>query len=314
MKESMETGMHPERTPEPKVRLIITRHAERLPSGVLSPEGIERARAKGRAAKESGAEVLKAYVNDHKSGRAFDTGNRISEASEITSELSGKQFRTHLVPDIQYEVLKPDLSHIISEAGDMIDEATLAELGMSTERDAKGKLKIDLGKLPMVEQERIAPVRQKNQRLGFIHALQNDAALERMAMGLAHQLTRELDIAERYLEMRKEKKPLTGDVLLNTVSHGMFLESLFKKAGVRVLPDGKREKGVVDFEDPAFGGYIEPGESIALTVEDPQNLPAEIPVEFEREGRPKPGSVFIDTKQLFTLAEQYEEWKKTAGK
>lgn len=311
MRETIESSFSRERMEKPKVKFMITRHAERLPSGELSPEGLEHARRKGEGVKEGGTEVFKAYVSDHKSGRAFDTGDMISKASEITSEFSRKQYRTHTVPDIQYDILKPDLAKLIPQAKDIIEEATLRELGMSTARDEKGKLKIDMEKLPLAEQERIAPVRQRNQRFGFEFFLRNDAAVERLAMGLAHQLARELALTREYLAMRgRAGKPLKGDLVLNTVSHGMFLESLLKKAGVRVFPEGRREESVANFESPDFGGYIEPGESIALVVEDPANLPKEIPVEFEKTGRPTVGRVFIDTERLLELNRKYEEWKK----
>ena len=197
MKQTIDTPTTPtpEQNEQPKLRLMVTRHTERLPDGTLSPEGQAQARRKGEKVKESGAEVFKAYVSDHKSGRAIETGQTISSSSQIASEHSGKQYRTHKVPDIQYDILKPDLSKLVAKASDMINTATLQDLGMSTERDDQGKLKIEFESLSADEQARIAPIRAKNQRVGINFVMQNDAAVDRMASGLAHQLAHELKLS-----------------------------------------------------------------------------------------------------------------------
>lgn len=300
-----------EKEKKPRYRLMITRHAERLPSGVLSAEGIQHARDKGKIARERGAGVLKAYVSDHKSNRAFDTGELISESSDILSGQTEKHYRTHKVPDIQYEILKPDLYHLIGKAKDLIEEATLKELGWSTERDEKGKLKIDIEKIPVEEQEKIAPTRQKNQRLGFEYLLSNDGAVHRMAIGLAHQLLRELKILDRYLSKREGAgNPPTGDVVLNNVSHGLFSEALLKKTGVFISRDGERTDDISDLNSPEFGGYIQPGESWSLIIDNPSQIPELIPVEFEEKGRVPNGEVFIDRAKLEALSIDYDKWKK----
>ena len=69
----------PEAEKKPRYRFMITRHAERLPSGELSPEGIEHAKRKGVVVKE--AEVIKAYASDHPSGRAYQTGDLIIDVN-----------------------------------------------------------------------------------------------------------------------------------------------------------------------------------------------------------------------------------------
>lgn len=306
--------LHTEELPQPKVLLMITRHAERLPSGVLSTEGIQHAKDKGTAAQKDGAEVLKAYVSDHKSGRAFDTGEIISESSGILLEQTGKHYRTHKVPDIQYDILKPDLYHFILEAKNLIEEATLKELGWSTERDEKGKLKIDIEALAVAEQEKIAPVRQKKQKLGFAFVLNSGEAVQRMAMGLAHQLMRELKISGEYFSRReKTDNPPKGDVVLNNVSHGLFSESLLLKAGVYISENGERTDGISDFDNPEFGGYIQPGESWSLVIDNLSDIPELIPVEFEEKGRISRGKVFIDRAKLETLDVDYKKWKESVS-
>lgn len=304
-----------EQAPQPKLLIMITRHTERLPSGVLSTEGVEHAKRKGVTAKESGAEVLKAYVSDHKSGRAFDTGDLISESSGILSKQTKKHFRTHKVPDIQYDILKPDLYHLIPEAKDKIEEATLKELGWSVERDERGKLKIDIGKLPLEEQERIASVRQKNQKVGMQYLIENTSAVHRMAMGLAAQLIHEINLVKSYISKREKiGKPRVGNTVLNNVSHGLFLESLLKEAGVYVAESGEQTDGISDFDNDDIGGYFEPGESLTLVIEDPSKIPDLIPVEFEAIKRALKGKVLIQWDKLESLAHDYEAWKSSANK
>mgnify|MGYP001566331759 CR=1 FL=1 len=316
----------------PRYRFMITRHAERLPSGELSPEGIEHAKQKGAIVK--GAEVLKAYASDHASKRAFKTGDLISAESGVKSEASGKQYATREVPDIQYDVLKPDLYHIIAGLKLLIEEPTLAEAFSEPElkklideavakdmekivskKGSDGQLMIDMEKLPVDIQMKIAPIRQKYQKVGFEKCLRDyPEVVYRMAMGLGHQLTEEFKIAERYSKVRKaDRKPAQKDVILNTATHGLFTESLLMKAGIYVKPDGQeiQDMKVEDFQNKDFGGFVQPGESIYLDVEDPAKIPEKIPVNFEGANRPQSGRVFINRKKLGMLNKDYLEWKKS---
>lgn len=76
-----------------KYEIVFTRHAERLPSGELSPEGLEHAKQRGREFGEQ-AETLKGYASDHPSRRAVDTADIISGESGIKSPLTGEQYKT----------------------------------------------------------------------------------------------------------------------------------------------------------------------------------------------------------------------------
>lgn len=295
---------------KPHYKFMITRHAERVPSGELSPEGIEHARRKGETLQ--GAEVIKAYSSDHEKKRAYETGELISKESGIKSPLTGEHYATREVPDIQYDVLKPDLYGAIAEAKSLIEEKTLEETGMSTERDEKGNLKINIEKLSKEEQIAIAPIRQKYQKLGFRYILNKPEVVHRFAIGLAHQLVNEFHIAKHYDGRRKAAAaPLEKDAVINTATHGMFGESLLREAGIFVGDDGVEKEGITDFESEQFGGYIQPAESIYLDVEDPAQMPDKIPVIFEGENRPKPGAIFIDRKKLENLNNDYIEWKKS---
>lgn len=90
----------------PRYTIMITRHAERLPSGELNPEGVAHAQAKGEKLKD--VEVLKSYASDHPSGRAYETAENISQMSDVRSPQTGERYRTREVKGIQYDVLDPE--------------------------------------------------------------------------------------------------------------------------------------------------------------------------------------------------------------
>lgn len=291
-----------EKEKKPKYRLMITRHAERLPDGSLSPEGIKSSKRKGEMLKDS-AEVVKGYASDEKTKRTVKTSELISQSSETNSPLTGDYYKTREVKDIQYEILLPDLASLMKQAAATIDKATIEELGLSEDTVLKN--------LPEDEQERIAPIRQKNQELGFRMLIKSPEGVHRMAMGLAAQLEKEINIAKRYENFRrKEDKPLEKNAILDTVTHGMFSESLFLEAGFIKGNDGSLEKiKNSDFETTEFGGYIMPSESYVLEIKNPNNIPDMIPVNFMREDRPAEGCVFVAKDKLIELADEYKKWR-----
>ncbi len=315
---------------KPRYIQMITRHAERLPVGKLSPEGVAHAQEKGRQLHDQ-AEVLKAYASDHVSGRAFDTAEQISQMSEIKSPLTGKQYGTKKIKTaIQYDVLKPDLYEAtIPKAKQIIEEATLQEIYSNkpdvafiidseiaanpdkilVKKYSDGRPMPDIEKLSEDTQKKIANIRQSFQPLGFDYILRMDRSVNRMAMGLANELVRQQPVIARYADKREKagKRP-EKDVILNTATHGMFVESLLKEAGVLVASDGSEIHGISDFK--SIGGYIMPAESIYLNIGDPANIPARIPVKFEGGHRPAEGVVFIDREKLLALAEDYKNWKQ----
>lgn len=317
----------PEQEKYPHYRFMITRHAERLPSGELSPEGIEHAKRKGVIMAQ--AEVLKAYASDHKSGRAVMTGDLISKESGVTSPVTGEQYATRQVEDIQYDVLKPDLYHVIPELKLLIEKPTLEEAYQDEElkglieaeirsnssimkKNSDGNPMVDIEKLSTDVQKRIAPIRQKYQRVAFdeVFAKQPET-VHRMAFGLAHQLVHEMDIAHRYANQRGRvnKKP-QKDVILNTATHGLFIESLLREAGLVHRDDGNVTLGVMDF-DIEIAGYIQPAESVYLDIKDMNNIPENIPIVFEGQHRPHPGKIFIRRSRLEELNQDYKKWKKS---
>jgi len=324
MRESLDQN-NIESEKRPCYRLMITRHAERLPSGELSLEGIKRAKNKGEAMKD--AEVLKAYASDHPSGRAYDTAENIGEQSNAISPQTGERYKTRKVKDIQYDVLEPDLSDIIPGAKLVIEEAVLNEIAKKdsnfwklinevatvnsveiiSKTNSKGEPMIDIEKLPEDIQKSIAPIRQKYQRLGFQKLLEKPEVVHRMSIGLAHQLVEKKNVLKEYSRKReKANKPIKGDIIPNINTHGVFTESLLKEAGIFVKPNGEEIHGINDFENEEFGGYIQPLESIYLEISDLANIPERIPITFEK-GRKVKGKVFIDRQKLEDLNSDYKE-------
>jgi hypothetical protein len=305
-------GLIPENQAEkkPKYRLGITRHADRMPSGKLTPDGVEKASQKG-ARNKGNVKVYKAYASTDKSKRALDTAKLISEGTDAKSPLTGQRYKTRTVKDIEYGVLKPEYSGELKKASDMINEATLNELGLSTERNEKGELLIDLTNLPDEEQIKIGPTRKANQPVGMRYVIDKPEVMHRIAMGMANQLSDKLELVKRYDRRFKqgEGNELEGDAILDINTHGLFMESVLQTAGVRVKEDGSTEEGINNFEDESFGGYLDPAESVYIDIDDPQNMPKLLPVVFEREGRPGPGQIFIDRDKLLKLQEDYKKWR-----
>lgn len=321
-KESL-ANVEAEKTPH--YMIMITRHAERMPSGELSPEGIAHAKAKGEKLK--GVEVLKSYASDHRSGRAYETAENISQEAGIESLLTGKRYRTKKVKGIQYDVLNPD---IIKDAKLLIEEATLKEIydnypelarlideawsqdtgGALAKTGSSGEPMVDIEKLPKDIQRQVAPIRQKNQKLGFEKILGDPEAVKNMAGGLSHQLIGKGEILARYSRRRETKNnPPRKDIVVNINTHGLFTESLFKKAGILVKPDGEEIHGIDNLDTEDLGGYVQPAESTYLDIgANPNNIPERIPVIFEK-GRIVNGKVYIDRLKLEQLDNDYGDSK-----
>lgn len=178
-KESL-ANIEAEKTPH--YMIMITRHAERMPSGELSPEGIAHAKAKGESLKD--VEVLKSYASNHPSGRTYETAENISQEAGVKSLLTKERYKTRRVKGIQYDVLDPA---ILKDAKLLIEEATLAETydhhpelaklieaaqredtsGVLTKTNSAGEPIVDIEKLPKDIQRQIAPIRQKKSETWF---------------------------------------------------------------------------------------------------------------------------------------------------
>lgn len=286
----------------PKYRLFIGlgRHSEKNPSGELNQEGIGHAQEVGESLE--GATIVKGYASDHKSRRAIETADLISHASGSTQGLGEKDYpyRTSSESEIGYDVgdlrpfledLKIDLERTVAIASGLPPDTNLATL-------------------PPEEQKRVAPIRQSFQPEFFMRGLANPDIVDRMSMGLAHQIMKEIEIFKRYLKLlEKKEKSLEGDVYLNNISHGMFIESLLLRAGSIKDGDQYRPFELEDIE--GIGGVINPAELAFLDIEDPQNLPPEIPIIFKEDNRPQRGMIVINTDRLIALDNQYEEWQRS---
>ncbi len=305
---------------KPHYSIYITRHAERLPSGELTPEGIAHAKAKGEAFKE--VEVLKQYASDHPSGRAYETAENIGGEAGIASPQTGERYKTKKVKGIQYDQLPPN---VLKDAKLLIEGATLAEIykehpelaaliddavahdltGAMMKKDASGQPMVDIEKLPKDIQLQIGPIRQKHQKEGFQQVIENPEAVNNLASGLSHQLVEKQEILARYAAGREKKKaPAKKDVVININTHGLFAESLLKRAGIFVRSDGAEVHGINDLDTPEFGGYLQPAQSIILDLgADPNNIPERIPVIFE--GRKIDGQIFLDKSKLEELDHDY---------
>lgn len=307
-------------------RQMITRHAERMPSGELRPEGIENAKRKGALLADS-AVALESFASDHPSGRAVETAEYISQQSGLVSSETGSRLKTKKVYDVQYEILKPDGEKAFNEIKLIIEEGTLKEIyeqhpeiaqlideAVSAvdedkktalfKKDSKGQSMVDIEKLPKNIQLLIAPIRQKNQMLGFRHVLSDPTSVHRLATGIAHQIVESNATLKMYAKSPDKFNGDKKDVVANTVTHGLFVESLFSEAGIYVGADGEEIHGMKDFESTKFGGYIQPTESIYLDFDDPNNLPDRIPVAFDA-SRKTEGKFYLDKRKLEQLNDDY---------
>jgi hypothetical protein len=278
-----------------KVRIIFTRHAERLPSGKLSPEGLKHAKEKGRGLSKQAA-ALFSYSSDHPSKRAYDTAEVIANASGIAKPVPETGNLIEEVEDFSYDVFKPELKQYLSEAKDIIDAATLAEIGLPTERDASGELKIKPEDLPSDQQIEIARLRQENQKLGFDLWLSRPDVVHRLAICMAHRLIDEINGSKKYEAYKS--------VILHTVGHGCFAESLFLEA-VRY-----KTEPIVSLKDQDIG-YIQPLESFYFEIDTAKDLPDLIPIYIQKNDGSTIKNLSLSYPRLKALNDDYEKWSKS---
>ena len=91
-----------EREHPPKTMFMLTRHADRLPSGKLSEEGEKKAIEKGAEIGSFGDDlVFKGYATDEKSDRTFLTSEILSKEGGIRSPMTDSHYETRRVANIQ---------------------------------------------------------------------------------------------------------------------------------------------------------------------------------------------------------------------
>lgn len=299
---------------EPDMILMCTRHAERLAGGEATEEGLEKSKRIGKSLGEIG--LYKPYPSFEK--RAQKTGEAIADGTGTKSPLTEKMYRSHRVRDIEYGFLKREYPEQFKKAKFLIEEATLREMGLPVELDDNGKIKMTTDMYSKEEQARMAPARQKNQVVGIKYLLEQPEIDHEMAFVIAHQLVERMKVSGEYMDYRDRSREeetktsvelLAGPVVPGIVGHGAFFESFLKRAGVIRKENGQEEP--IDPVGDEFGGIINPNESFQLIIQDRDNIPDRIPVNFLGKGRPKAGTVFIDTKKLFELDEDYRKWTQT---
>lgn len=304
--------------------LRVMRHAPRMASGELRPEGIEKARGFGVTLEDS--QVVKGYASTEKTGRTVMTADLVSEGSGVESPLKKlridelkehdefdkanqikPRYETRRVQGIDYDAVDKDLLKIVVKA---IDRATLEELHRVYGWSVEG---LDLKNPPedMSEKDKIliAEVRQKNQEVGFEMLVQEPVAVHQMAIGLAHQMIDKLELMGRYDKAEEkigdDEADQKGDVNIDLTSHGMFMESILMEAGVSQDTDGDHPHKINDFKE--IGGYFQTNESFYLDLEDPKNIPDLIPVVFDSPERPGKGKIFVEKNRLALLDIEYRE-------
>lgn len=309
----------------PVYRIVIARHAERTATGELRPEGIEKARALGQQVGAS-AELFKGYASQEKTDRTFKTsefGIESSGAEPRAGAAVTAPFGTRRAPGLQYDdVLAPnasgtltDLRPLIKRASGMIDEATLNEPELIELGITKANLR-STDHLADVTQL-IGQLRQKNQDVGFEYLLGNEQDfVRREAGGLANQLVRELELIGVHRDKRQRAgRPLEKDVVVQTTTHGSFIEALLLEAGSYRDKAGQQHQfTAADFTAPWFGGqFIQPTEALFFDL-DPTNVaPDRVGLSFTAPSRPAINTVWLDLDKVYELAGEYQRLRSETG-
>lgn len=313
----------------PRQVFLITRHAERTPTGELTLDGLQAATEKGKAID---AEVLKGYSSTESTDRAYKTLETISEASGIASPvlekaemITEKHYKTRRRKGLAYDVAGP-LEPKIKALTKLIDEAVKRDYHDYDPKDPKDK----------TQGEKWAKIRAQYQPIGLREGVADEQLRHIFAMGLAAQFEQDIEVSNKYVSRRKsalgknleDARPIEKDIVLNTGTHGGFMESLINKTLVRKGTDEQEKRGFeirrdekndVQFEK-AMGDIMLPGESIKTGYPVGEKTPDMLPVEFEND-RFQGEKCFIDTKKIRLLAEQFkiyleklEKWQKDKTK
>ncbi|MFH1713021.1 MAG: hypothetical protein ABH896_02430 [Candidatus Jacksonbacteria bacterium] len=286
---------------QPQIELWITRHANRAPSGELVPEGVAAARAKGEAVD---VEVFKGYSSLEQSDRAYKTLQAMSEASGIKSPQTEGLYETRRRHGLYYDIAGP------------LEPRVKAQTKIINETVKKDYPDFD----PKSSDPKWGEIRERYQPIGLRNILATDDELVHIfAMGAAYQFNQMAEVASRYTAKRErlaqadKAEALDKNVILNEGTHGIFIESIFKKALIRKQLDGSEKKGFEAWVDnqgqpqleQSLGGIIEPTESIKTQYTAGKSVPERLPVYFEKE-RFKGEQCFLDMEKIRLLARQFK--------
>lgn len=297
----------------PYVEIWITRHANRLSTGDLTPEGIEAAEKKGLSL--SFAEVHKGYApseKDDKTLRAYKTVDIVSEASEIKSAKTGKKYETRKREGLSYNLAGP-LMPKIKEYTKSINEAV-----------KKNHPDFD----PKSKDPKWGKIREGYQYIALQNLLARDKPLVHIfAMGVAHQFYNLVKLSETYVQKRDylEKKgkadPIKKDIILDEGTHGVFIESLLQKALIRIQKDAQEKRAYDTWVDETgqgqleerMGGILKPTESIKTKYKLGEDIPDRLPLSFEGKHFTEE-ECFLDMSRIKKLHDQFEEYFKAFQK
>jgi len=298
----------------PVVRYKMIRHAERTTSGELTEDGINDARIKGQNLKDS-AEVVKGYSSMEKSDRAYKTVEIISGATDIVSPITEDNYKTRRRSGLFYDLSGPLMSRI-DKYSKLINETVIKDYPDFDPKSSDPKW----GK-----------IRKEYQPIGIKGIIVDNDLRHILAMGTAHQLYEMIRIGSRYTAYRDKKSTedqsqiIKKDVVLMEGTHGGFLESLLKKALVRVDSEGREKLGFSAYIDEqgnpelesSLGGILKPGESFEIVQKINQKAEGRLPIFFEDKNRFPGEKCFIDIDKIKILSEQFnvyydkfKEWQK----
>jgi len=303
-----EQGMRVESSQEgerkPRLEIMITRHANRTPTGELTPEGVQAMRDKGRSLAET-AEIVKGRSSREKTDRAFKTVDSMSAESGTVSPLTGEHYSARRREGLYYDVAGPLISRIRKES-QMINVAIRKDFP-----------DYDLTKSAW------AKVREKYESIGIENTVNDPELMHIMAMGVANNVRQAEKTGVEYVRKRTDavtsKKQsalaIEKDVILPIGTHSGFSEAFIKKTLIRKTFDGERRGFDTTVDDDgnahmekAVGGIFAPTESIRFGHEVGESTPDRMPVTFEN-NRFEGEGTFIDNQAVAKLAEQYQTYR-----
>lgn len=205
----------------------------------LTPEGKARAREFGFDIKEGHSNVVSIGSTE---ARAAETGADIEEGAQEPVLFTDK-----------------DGNRVVNQARGI----TYKELGPDTKgvlfRELKPIINEVAGKHPQygrLSAEERALVRQGAQAIGMSEAMKNPAIIDEAAEGMAYNLYALREISKGINPGSNPALPL--------VNHGLYNESLLKRALVVKNEDGNSQIGFEDVDE--IGGFFNPAEAFKIKI------------------------------------------------
>lgn len=204
----------------------------------LTPEGKKRAREFGFDIKEGHSNVVSIGSTE---ARAAETGADIEEGAEEPIQFSDSKGRrlVNQARGITYKELGPEATATLKRAKLLINKT-------ASEHTNYGRL---------AKEER-ASARQAAQEVGLREGMKDPEMVEEAAEGMSYNLYALREIAK---EAKPDIKPA-----LPLVNHGIYNESLLKKALVIENEDGTSQTGFEDVNE--IGGFFNPAEAFKIRI------------------------------------------------